>query len=377
MVVLGLCSQCTYVNLPGATSCAMCDEPVWALGQCSQCTYLNLPGATSCAMCDEPVWTCAACTRSAAEIEKDHEVVLVMSLQCMHPACVVCHRQHIRAQDEVGRDPFCLTCSNPLDDASVKAILGEEAHSIRAERLVQRVGRLVDCPTPDCGARFELEHGLWTRRTTCKRCMRTVELVDPRAPPPLPPPRIPHAAAAAAAAAASPAPPVPPHATSSSASSGAADNPVLLYGTDSEEENETLRERIKRRKMEPQGAVSAAVTAAAAATSAAVTASSFSLSTSSLSSSAASSLSAAAPDPDASVPEGAALGSVRACPKCGNGVCKENDEQCDKIECRCGCKFCFHCCKPYKLSGGAWRAPCRCNIERYGPGHSFPRPPTP
>ena len=373
MGVLGQCSQCTYVNLPGATSCAMCDEPVWALGQCSQCTYVNLPGATSCAMCDEPVWTCAACTRSAAEIEKDHEVVLVMSLQCMHPACVVCHRQHIRAQDEMGRDPFCLTCSNPLDDASVKALLGEEAHSIRAERLVQRVGRLVDCPTPDCGARFELEHGLWTRRTTCKKCRRTVELVDPRAPPPPPPPppRIPHAAAAAAAAAASPAPPVPPHATSSSASSGAADDPVLLYDTDSEEENETLRERIKRRKMEPQGAVSASVTAAAAATAAAVTASSFSLSTSSLSSS------AAAPDLDAPVPESQALGSVRACPKCGNGVCKENDEQCDKIECRCGCKFCFNCSKPYKLSGGAWRAPCRCNIERYGPGHGFPRPPTP
>ena len=109
--------------------------------------------------------------------------------------------------------------------------------------------------------------------------------------------------------------------------------------------------------MEPQGPVLPAWTAAAAVP--AVTAA------------------AAVADLDASVPKGEALGFVRRCPNCGSGVSKENEEQCDKMECRCGCKFCFHCGKQYKLSGGAWRAPCRCNIERYGPGHSFPRPPTP
>ena len=328
-------------------------------------------------------WTCTLCCQSIAELQAAEQRIVWLEA-CGHFACVECTTEWIKIADKQGREPYCLTCGSgpdgkssdrPLDDASIRQILGADAHALRSQRLLSRAGDLWPCPTPDCASMFELDAG--EAKTKCELCgkivtigMPTLAVANTAAP----------SAPAVPAAASQESPPVSAHhpaagsaartpGSGQPAGSGSTANPPVLH--DSESDEETLTQRSKRRKGEPAGAVSAAAMAAGAAPAAEAAVASSS------SSSASSSSSVAAPDPHASVPDGGALGAVRTCPSCRNGVMKEDDEQCDKMQCRCGCKFCFHCGKRYTLSGGSWRAPCRCNIERYGAGHSFPRPPTP
>ena len=81
----------------------------------------------------------------------------------------------VKSCDERGVDPSCLGCERPLSDAAIGLILGAEEHARRGERLVERLGFL-SCPSPGCGARFELEDGVGKATTTCPRCRRAVSV---------------------------------------------------------------------------------------------------------------------------------------------------------------------------------------------------------
>ena len=264
------------------------------------------------------------CTSSAAELETEGKRIIW--LPCCHRASVECYQKYIEQQDALGKEPTCLTCAArtalPLDDASIRQILGEEAHGARLQRLLHRAPGLMPCPTPDCsgslGTADFVEDGLEERLTTCPRCKKVARIS-----------RGPggafrvasfqrRASAAAAPRAATPPAPAPASAPSSAAGrpsgSGSAADPCVIgdseSGSDTAEDG-PLVERKRRREEEEASE--------------------------------------------------AALRQFRACPQCGQGL-EKTQKSCNKFQCRCGYRFCWKCGKPADIFG---KSSCRCTGDEH------------
>ena len=268
-------------------------------------------------------WSCSTCYQTAEELEAAGQQILW--LPCAHRACVRCHRHWIESQDEQGRPPTCMACKaeaaddsavQPLDDASIRALLGAEAHAARADRLMDRAG-LWSCPTPDCSYMVALEEGLTARSTTCPRCHKVVVVGEDASKGGAP-------SAAAGSRGAAPSASAAPRAP---AGTGSEADPLRWNdseedetSTSSEEDDEPLAERNRKRVRDEASAAEEAKRRR---------------------------------DDQASAE---ALQNVRTCPGCKRGV-EKTPESCDKFQCLCGTRFCWRC---GTLADAAGNAMCRC-----------------
>lgn len=351
------CPTCTLDNSSNLLCCEACGSELPRSGvACPRCTFANAEDASACVACGMPLeqvlppWSCPTCISTA-------DATTTVDLNCLHVGCQPCLLAWIEACDAESREPTCISCDGEgtrrvLTDDEVHAIMGDVAHARRAERLAEQCVRLFYCA--HCQHPFELDCDVAKRFTTCPGCKKEVVLREEAL-------DVTHAAAQAVAspdavaqgspAQSSAAQELPAQGPAAQGSSSAAvRNEVICLNDSDEEEAMTLRERSRKRRREQPVATEVAASEAAASEVA------------------------------ASEALRAALdATTQRCPKCSRLVSKNSAEECDKMICvpSCGCHFCFHCGKEYKLSGAARRAPCRCNIERYGRGHSFPRPPTP
>ena len=299
---------------------------------CPICTLKNVVNATLCEVCSaelpstETPWACPICCETASNAQP-------FALDCcsarLVAACVRCYQLHISNCDETGQAPTCLACETssmgagrgaPLNDADIKAILGEPAHSMRAERLLQRIGGLFPCPTPNCNYLVALEEGRTSRRTTCPRCFKvvtigeTVELDVPPAPDD-------HAAASAEADDDdddADAAPTAPTLIMIPSRSSAATRPSsgLASGSSSEVRGGQQADRLTKRCREE------------------------------------------ANTEDASVQE-----LCRSCPNCRQGI-EKDPASCDKFQCICGCRFCWKCGRRANAAG---EYECTCTGREHVP----------
>ena len=334
------CGNCTLLNAAGALVCEVCSAPFAAQkNPCPACTFDNPPGAAECAVCEKPLrtieaWKCSSCGDSRSD----------GTLECAHKACFDCHKQWITSCDADGKEPTCLTCEaegverKALTQDSLRLILGAELFKKRDEQLFAKAaGCLVDCPTPDCPARFELEEGIAERRTTCAQCRKTVLLGTASV------------AAVVAAALAGTAPVAA--APEAAASAEAAHNGAAAPGA------------IAPAGVAAAGAEAAAASAAVASRAAAKEV--ITLDGSSEEEGEEADLLAPWPAPRPAPADDVADGeeavrrelpAMRVCPSCKMGIIKDADT-CDKFQCRCGCRFCWRCGKAASASG---LYTCRC-----------------
>ena len=307
------CPTCTLLNADDALQCTACDALLNGAQVCPQCTLINAASACTCS-CGTPLkkeeqWKCTVCDSTRPVLEAASQLVW---LPCAHPGCVSCHKSWIDACDDLKKEPTCLTCDQenkkmPLGDDIIVAMLGAAAADARAARLLKRAG-LVPCPTPDCGMQFELDAGVESRRTTCPVCRQAVQLGG-----------ISEFPAAGSSSSASGSTGGNGGGGDSSGSGGGAlgtgagtsADPVSLASDDedgdaasSEEDEQPLAVRLPLR-----------------------------------------------------LPSG-----TKICPKCREGV--EKADGCNKMECLCGCRFCWHC---GALADQLGRLPCRCT----GDEHTF------
>ena len=364
-----VCPACTFENEANVLCCTLCSTELPTSGvKCPNCTCANAEGAEVCSACGESLvqpqptatWVCPICLQTAGSN--------LVDLDCLHRGCQPCLVLWIEACDAQPREPTCIACAQqekqrPLADDEVRAILGDAAHAKRAARLAESCVRLFYCPR--CQHPYELDADVAKRPTVCRGCKETVTLSEEA----LDELQAGSAGRAAAqGAGAQGGSEVAGSAAQGSAScssggggsgsgsgggggSGETESPICLTDSDEEEDTMTLRERSRKRKRESASSAPATVPAS-------------------------SDYEPASSEPASSdALRDASPAQWQKCPQCGRQVSKYSEGDCDKMICVCRCHFCFHCGKEYKLSGGAWRAPCRCNIERYGPGHSFP--PTP
>ena len=310
---------------------------------CPICTLKNVVNATLCEVCSaelprtETPWACAICCETASNAQP-------FPLECcsarLVAACVRCYQQHICVCDETGQSPTCLACDTssmgagrgaPLNDADIKAILGEPAHSMRAERLLQRIGGLFPCPTPNCNYLVALEEGRTSRRTTCPRCLKVVtigETVELDAP---------LAADDDAAASAeadddddADAAPTAPTLIMLPSRSSAATRPTsgLASGSSSEARGGQQADRLMKRRREEASTEDAQEDARAQAL-------------------------------------------CRSCPNCRQGI-EKDPASCDKFQCICGCRFCWRCGTRANAAGeylvlGSCTCECTCTGREHVP----------
>lgn len=309
------CPACTFHNTDSALQCSVCGAEFTSQSNvvaCPACTFENEETASTCIICNaalpgqeeqaqQETWACSVCQQTESELER------VVWLACAHRACVDCHVRWIKSQDEMGRDPTCLSCdeersrrddpsdtARTLDDNDIRQILGDAAHMARADQLLDKAGYF-SCPTPDCGYRVELEEGLTSRRTTCPRCQRVVTV---------------GAAGAAELAAASPRPPAV-GASRSGNGTGSADDPHCIERSGSDtDEDETLSQIAERSRKRQR-------------------------------------------DEEASAE---ALKHYRVCPGCKQAI-EKRPRTCNKFQCRCGTRFCWKCGARADARGNAT---CKC-----------------
>ena len=320
------CPRCTLENNDDALQCSACTTLLVASGEsngsvCPTCTFVNHNMASRCNICEtelnaEQEWSCLACCQTVEQLEVAG--MRVLWLPCAHRACAECHKQWIRRQDDEGKEPTCLTCEASgseairLDDVSIKQILGDDCHAVRAERLMIRAG-LLSCPTPDCDYMVALEEGLSSRRTTCPRCRKVVVVGVSRVDAPVHEPAVAATVTTRAVAVAAPT----AACQTALAGSGSADDPHRLDETSSagkseedSEEDEPLAQVAERRQKRKR-------------------------------------------DEEASA---ATLRQFRTCPGCRQGL-EKVARSCNKFQCRCGCRFCWKC---GALADAAGNLACGC-----------------
>lgn len=289
------CPVCTLLNRSTFLSCEACGTTLNQSSDNDVEVARRIHNQLN-ADADVAAWSCPLCGEDGAEPCPLDE--------CDHLYCIECLKRWISSCDESTHEPTCPECKKVLLDSTIKFILGDEQHSVRDARLMSRMGGFVDCPTPNCDARFELETR-GQRRTWCSRCKKDVSL-------------------------------------------GASDLTTILGMRPGPSRRNGARTNSEQQQQQPGSGPGSSVEAAIELDSATTDDSDD------------------GGDDDAG--DGAALArhamdqmNVKQCPGCMQAI-EKDPMSCNKFECRCGTRFCWKCGRLADSQGIYW---CNCTSDSH------------